>query len=70
MADGNGIRNAESQALMTFDDDVETALARASEELEMDRQELIRLIVREWLQSYGFLPFHELDEGSETEGSA
>ncbi|MQW96595.1 hypothetical protein CO661_26660 [Sinorhizobium fredii] len=56
--------------MMTFDDDVERALARASEELEMKRQELIRLIIREWLESYGFLPFHELDEGSETEGSA
>ncbi|WP_172751288.1 hypothetical protein [Ensifer sp. LCM 4579] len=55
---------------MTFEDDVEMALARAGEELEIKRQELIRLIVREWLEQYGFLPFHEVDEGSETEGSA
>ncbi|WP_018236735.1 hypothetical protein [Ensifer sp. BR816] len=55
---------------MTFDDDVELALAAACEELQMTRDELIRLIMREWLEGYGFLPVHELDEGSETEGSA
>lgn len=55
---------------MTFDDDVEAAIAAACEELEMTREEMIRLILREWLEQYGFLPFHELDEGSETEGSA
>ena len=54
---------------MTFDDDVELALAAACEELQMTRDELIRLIMREWLEGYGFLPVHELDEGSETEVS-
>ncbi|PDT50055.1 MULTISPECIES: hypothetical protein [Sinorhizobium] len=53
---------------MTFDDDVELALAAACEELQMTRDELIRLIMREWLEGYAFLPVHELDEGSE--GSA
>ncbi|AWI61493.1 hypothetical protein [Sinorhizobium fredii] len=55
---------------MNFDVDVELALAGAGEELEMTRDRLIRLIVREWLEEYGFLPIHHLDEGSETEGSA
>ncbi|MEZ0002065.1 hypothetical protein [Sinorhizobium fredii] len=55
---------------MIFDDDVEAALVLACEELEMTRQQLIRLIIREWLQSYGYLPIHDLDEGSEAEGSA
>ncbi|WP_139812963.1 hypothetical protein [Ensifer aridi] len=55
---------------MTFDDDVELALAAACKELEMTRDNLIRLIMREWLEGYGFLPLRNLDEGSETEGSA
>ncbi|ASY61424.1 hypothetical protein SS05631_d65230 (plasmid) [Sinorhizobium sp. CCBAU 05631] len=55
---------------LTFDDDVEAAIAAACEELDMTREEMIRLILREWLEQYGFLPVHELDEGSETEGSA
>ncbi|WOS63304.1 hypothetical protein [Sinorhizobium fredii] len=52
------------------DDDVELALALACELLEMTREAIIRLIIREWLQGYGFLPVQELDEVSETEGSA
>ncbi|WP_193378189.1 hypothetical protein [Sinorhizobium fredii] len=55
---------------MTFDDDVEFAIAVACEELEMTREQLFRLIIREWLEGYGFLAVHDLDEGSETEGSA
>jgi hypothetical protein len=55
---------------MTFDDDVEKAIAVACQELEMTRDELIRLIIREWMEQYGFLPFNKLDEGSETEGNA
>jgi hypothetical protein len=31
---------------------------------------MIRFIIREWLESYGFLAVHELDEGSATEGNA
>ncbi|PDT38054.1 MULTISPECIES: hypothetical protein [Sinorhizobium] len=54
---------------MIFDDDVEEAIAIACEELAMTRDELIRLIIREWMEQYGFLPFHELDDGSETEGN-
>ncbi|PDT51177.1 hypothetical protein CO664_22695 [Sinorhizobium sp. NG07B] len=56
--------------MMIFDDDVEEAIAIACEELAMTRDELIRLIIREWMEQYGFLPFHELDDGSETEGNA
>ncbi|OAP45720.1 hypothetical protein ATC00_17925 [Sinorhizobium americanum] len=56
--------------MMKLDDDVETALALSCEELQMTREELIRLIIREWLQGYGYLPINDLDEGSETEGSA
>ncbi|ACP24016.1 hypothetical protein NGR_c02160 [Sinorhizobium fredii NGR234] len=52
---------------MSDDDDVELALALACELLEMTREAIIRLIIREWLQGYGFLPIQELDEGSETE---
>ncbi|CCE94738.1 hypothetical protein [Sinorhizobium fredii] len=52
------------------DDDVELALALACELLEMTREAIIRLIIREWLEEYGFLPVQELDEASDTEGSA
>ncbi len=55
---------------MTFDDDIEAALALACEELKMTRDEAIRVFIREWLESYGYLPVHDLDEGSDTEGSA
>ncbi|APG86744.1 hypothetical protein [Sinorhizobium americanum] len=56
--------------MIIFDDDVETALAFACEELQMTREELMRLLVREWLESYAYLPLNDLDEGSETAGSA
>jgi energy-coupling factor transporter ATP-binding protein EcfA2 len=55
---------------MIFADDVELALALACEELQMTRDEIIRLILREWLEQYGFIQFHELDEGSDTNSSA
>ncbi|WP_331376023.1 hypothetical protein [Sinorhizobium chiapasense] len=47
---------------MLFDDDVELALALACEELQMTRDEAIRLLVREWLQNYGFLPICGADK--------
>ncbi|APG83368.1 hypothetical protein SAMCCGM7_Ch0580 [Sinorhizobium americanum CCGM7] len=49
---------------------MELALVLACELLEMTRESIIRLIIREWLHGYGFLPIQELDEGSETERSA
>ncbi|APG87552.1 hypothetical protein SAMCCGM7_pC0350 (plasmid) [Sinorhizobium americanum CCGM7] len=55
---------------MTLDDDVEAALAATCKELQMTRDEVIRVIIREWLEQYGFLPFHDLDEGSESDGNA
>lgn len=54
---------------MTFDDDIELALALACQELGMTRDEAIRTFLREWLESYGYLPIHHLEEGSETGGS-
>lgn len=59
----------EGGRLMTFDNHVELALAVACEELEMTRQELLRLIIREWPESYGFLPFHVSDEDGDIEES-
>ncbi|MDK1375007.1 MULTISPECIES: hypothetical protein [unclassified Sinorhizobium] len=53
---------------MIFDDDVELALALACEELQMTRDEIIRLILREWLEQYGFID--GLDEDNDTKGSA
>ncbi|APG86680.1 hypothetical protein SAMCCGM7_pA0342 (plasmid) [Sinorhizobium americanum CCGM7] len=45
---------------MIFNEDIEAALAAACGELEMTRQEAIRLIIREWLEQYRFLPGHDL----------
>ncbi|AFL51475.1 hypothetical protein USDA257_c29040 [Sinorhizobium fredii USDA 257] len=52
------------------DGDVESALGVACELLEMAQEGIIRLIIREWLEEYGFLPIYDLDDGSETKGSA
>lgn len=35
-----------------------------------DRDEIIRLILREWLEQYGFIELHELDEGGDTNSGA
>jgi len=50
---------------MTFDENIEAAIAVACEQLLMTREEAIRFFVREWLEQYGFLPFQGPDEGSE-----
>jgi hypothetical protein len=55
---------------MIFKDDIEVTLTLACEELQMTRDEIIRLTLREWLEQYGFIPLHQLDEGSDTECSA
>ncbi|AEG54746.1 hypothetical protein [Sinorhizobium meliloti] len=55
---------------MIFEDDVELALALACEELQMTWDEIIRLILREWLEQYGFIELHELDEGGDTNSGA
>ncbi|OHV73320.1 hypothetical protein [Ensifer sp. LCM 4579] len=61
--------NTERQRTRAFDD-VEAAVDGACEELQMTRDELIRLIIREWLEQYGFLLTHSMDEGRGTEDSA
>ncbi len=55
---------------MIFENDVELALGLACEQLQMTRDEIIRLILREWLEQYGFIELHELDEGSDTNSRA
>lgn len=53
-----------------FDPDVEKALTEVAAEFDTSKNELVRRIVREGLQAMGYLPVHDLDEGSETEGNA
>lgn len=53
-----------------FDPDVEKALTEVAAEFDTSKNELVRRIVREALQAMGYLPVHDLDEGSETEGNA
>ncbi|MEY9167402.1 hypothetical protein ABIE78_005521 [Sinorhizobium fredii] len=61
---------AEKVGTQMSDGDIESALGVACELLEMTHEAIIRLIIREWLEEYGLLPIHDLDEGSETEESA
>ncbi|WP_459092530.1 hypothetical protein [Mesorhizobium sp. A556] len=34
------------------------------------RHELASLIIRDWLVTNGYLPFHDLDEAAEVDGAA
>lgn len=61
------LRNAGGLAL---DDYVEDALAGVIRETGLSRNEVLRMIVMDWLVSYGRLPVLDLDEGSETVGEA
>lgn len=61
------IRNANGLAL---DPEVEDAVKTISGELGHERNEMLRIIVREWLEQNAYLPVHMLDEGSDTDGVA
>lgn len=53
-----------------LDQDVEDALAQACRDFNWNREYAIALLVREWLEESGYLPIHDLNEDSKTEGSA
>lgn len=55
---------------LTLDDVVEDALAKVLDETGLSRNEALRMIVMDWLVSYGRLPVADLDEDSETMGEA
>lgn len=61
------IRNANGLAL---DPEVDDAVKTISGELGHERNEMLRIIVREWLEQSAYLPAHMLDENRETDGMA
>lgn len=60
------IRNANG---LPLDPEVEDALKTISEELGHGRNEMLRIIVREWLEQNAYLPVHILDEDGDVGGN-
>ncbi|MQB20568.1 ribbon-helix-helix protein, CopG family [Agrobacterium tumefaciens] len=54
----------------TLGDDVEEAVRSIAVELGYSREEMLRVILKEWLEQNAYLPVHELDEDGDTEGNA
>ena len=61
------LRNTGSIAL---DPSVEDALINVAGELGKTRNDMIRYIVQEWLETNAYLPVRMLDEDGEVDGSA
>jgi len=61
------LRNCGSIA---FDDDIEEALRDLSGEFGNTRNDMVRFIVREWMEKNTYLPVHELEEDGEVDGTA
>ncbi|RWY68543.1 CopG family transcriptional regulator [Rhizobium leguminosarum] len=59
-----------SAVAVSFDDDVEEALRDLSGEFDVTRNDMVRYIVREWLEQNAYLPMHVLDEDGEVDGTA
>lgn len=61
------LRNTEGITLEQEVDETVTALAL---DLKMSRQDLLRTMIREWLETGGYLPVLMLEEDGEVDGSA
>ncbi|WAX93600.1 ribbon-helix-helix protein, CopG family [Aminobacter sp. NyZ550] len=61
------LRNTEGLAL---GHDVDEAVAALAAELSMTRHNLLRIMIREWLETGGYLPVRALEEDGEVDGSA
>ncbi|TAX39171.1 CopG family transcriptional regulator [Rhizobium leguminosarum] len=61
------LRNA---AGVSMDNDVEEALRDLAGEFGMTRNDMIRFIVREWMEKNTYLPVHMLDENDDVDGTA
>ncbi|RWX32096.1 hypothetical protein EHI47_11865 [Rhizobium leguminosarum] len=61
------LRNSSSIA---FDDDVEEVLRDLSGEFGKTPNDIVRFIVREWMEKNTYLPVHALDEDGDVDGSA
>lgn len=61
------LRNA---GAISMDDDVEEALRDLAGESGVTRNDMIRYIIREWMETNTYLPVHNLDEDGDVDGSA
>ncbi|CAN7624408.1 CopG family transcriptional regulator [Aminobacter sp. LjRoot7] len=61
------LRNTEG---LTLDPDVAVAITDLSTYLQMNKQDLLRRVVREWLEKGAYLPVPMLEEDGEVDGSA
>ena len=61
------LRNAAS---ISLDEQVEEAIGSIADELGKTRHDMIRHIIKEWLEMNAYLPVRELDEDSEVDGNA
>ncbi|AVA25995.1 CopG family transcriptional regulator [Rhizobium sp. NXC24] len=61
------IRNATPIGL---DGEMEDALRSIAGELGMTRNDIVRHIIKEWLETNAYLPVRELDEDGEVDGTA
>ncbi|MBB4215541.1 hypothetical protein FHT79_002710 [Rhizobium sp. BK212] len=61
------LRNA---GAISMDDDVEEALRDLAGESGVTRNDMIRYIIREWMETNTYLPVHELDEDGDVDGNA
>lgn len=61
------LRNA---GAVSMEDDIEEALRDLAGELGLTRSDMIRFIVREWMEKNTYLPVHNLDEDGDVDGTA
>jgi hypothetical protein len=55
---------------IALDEQVDEAIACIADELGKTRNDMIRYIIQEWLETNACLPVRELDEDGEVDGSA
>lgn len=54
----------------TLGDDIEEAVRSVAQELGCSREEMLRIIVKEWLERNAYLPVYEFDEDGDAGGNA
>ena len=55
---------------VTFDPEIDAVIDTLAAESEMQRADVIRTIIKDWMISADRLPLHEIDEDGETDESA
>ncbi|WP_353027242.1 ribbon-helix-helix protein, CopG family [Mesorhizobium sp. M0991] len=55
---------------MPLEPATEHALNSIADEMKIGRSDLIRIVLREWLETNAYLPVRTVDEDSETDANA